>query len=159
VVTSRLIPRQSVWALVLLVFVASACSSGVNQRLLPTGTLRVTTASGPVTLSVEVAADGRSRGLGLMGRPRLATDSGMVFLFEQPHSGGFWMKNTLIPLSIAFWDGSGRILRILDMAPCRTDPCPVYYPDVMYAGAVEANRGWFSAHGVRPGDRVALVAD
>jgi len=121
--------------------------------------LRVTTNSGPVTLSVEVAAEGRARSVGLMSRPRLPADAGMVFLYEGPHGGGFWMKNTLIPLSIAFWDESGRILKILDMAPCKADPCPVYEPGVTYVGAVETNRGWFSAHSVGPGDRVTLSGD
>jgi len=80
----------------------------------------------------------------------------MVFVFDGPAGGGFWMKNTLIPLSIAFWDQSGLILKIMDMTPCWADPCPVYYPGVVYVGAVETNRGWFAAHAVRPGDRVAL---
>lgn len=117
------------------------------------------TESGVATLSVEVAADGRARSLGLMGRPRLAPGAGMVFVFDHPASGGFWMKNTLIPLSIGFWDRSGRILKILDMTPCRADPCPLYYPEVVYVGAVETNRGWFSSHGVREGDRVVLSGD
>jgi hypothetical protein len=148
--------RQTGGVLVALALLAAACSSSTHQRLLPRGTLHVRTDSGAATLSVEVAADGRARSVGLMGRPRLAPDAGMVFMFDEPGSGGFWMKNTLIPLSIAFWDRSGRILKILDMTPCRADPCPVYYPGVVYVGAVETNRGWFAAHGVRPGDRVAL---
>jgi uncharacterized membrane protein (UPF0127 family) len=94
-----------------------------------------------------------------MGRPRLAPDAGMVFLFGGPASGGFWMKDTLIPLSIAFWDQSGRILRILHMTPCRADPCPIYSPDVTYVGAVETNMGWFAAHGVQRGDRLSLSRD
>jgi hypothetical protein len=110
-------------------------------------------------LNVEIAANGRARGIGLMNRPRLAPDAGMVFVFDEPHVGGFWMKNTLIPLSIAFWDGSGQILRILHMAPCRADPCPVYSPGVTYVGAVETNKGWFAAHGVQRGDRVTLSRD
>jgi uncharacterized membrane protein (UPF0127 family) len=134
----------------------SACSSGFPQRALPTGTLRVATAAGPATLRVEVAAEGYSRSRGLMDRRRLDPDAGMVFVFESPRTSGFWMKDTLIPLSIGFWDRSGRILKILDMTPCRGDPCPIYFPGVVYTGAVEANRGWFTSHGVRPGDRVVL---
>jgi uncharacterized protein len=134
----------------------SSCSSGFPQRALPTGTLQVTTAAGPVTLWVEVAADGSSRSKGLMDRRRLDPNAGMAFVFESPPTGGFWMKDTLIPLSIAFWDRSGRILKVLDMTPCRRDPCPIYYPGVVYSGAVEANLGWFASHGVRPGDRVVM---
>ena len=83
----------------------------------------------------------------------------MVFLFDGPVNGTFWMKNTLIPLSIAFWDRSGRILKILDMTPCRADPCRLYSPGVTYVGAVETNRGWFGANGVREGHRVVLSGD
>ena len=68
--------------------------------------------------------------------------------------GGFWMKNTLIPLSIAFFDRQGVILRILDMEPCRADPCPVYYPGVVYQGALEVNQGWFRRRGLAEGARV-----
>jgi uncharacterized membrane protein (UPF0127 family) len=139
-----------------LSLLVSACSSGFRQRALPTGTLRVATAAGPVTLRVEVAADGYSRSKGLMDRHRLDPNAGMAFVFESPRTGGFWMKDTLIPLSIAFWDRSGRILKVLDMTPCRRDPCPIYYPGVVYSGAVEANVGWFASYGVRPGDRVVL---
>jgi uncharacterized protein len=134
----------------------SACSSGFPQRALPTGTLRVATAAGQATLRVEVAADGYSRSRGLMDRRRLDPNAGMAFVFESPRTGGFWMKDTLIPLSIAFWDRSGRILKVLDMTPCKSDPCPIYYPGVVFTGAVEANRGWFASHAVRPGDRVVL---
>jgi uncharacterized membrane protein (UPF0127 family) len=152
-------PQQAGWVLVALAVVAVSCSPGVHQRALPRGTLRVTTQSGAATLDVEIAADGRARTVGLMGRPRLAPDAGMVFLFGGPASGGFWMKDTLIPLSIAFWDQSGRILRILHMTPCRADPCPIYSPGVTYVGAVETNMGWFAAHGVQRGDRVSLSRD
>jgi uncharacterized protein len=148
--------RLAAFVLTGMVLLGSACSFQNSQRLLPKGTLRVATATGPATLQVEVAADGYSRGKGLMNRPRLAPDAGMVFVFQSPRSGGFWMKNTVIPLSIAFWDRSGRILKLLDMAPCEADPCPIYYPGVIYTRAVEANRGWFDSHGVRPGDRVVL---
>jgi uncharacterized membrane protein (UPF0127 family) len=91
-----------------------------------------------------------------MDRTSLAADRGMVFLFDEPGDGGFWMKDTTIPLSIAFWDEHGRIVATLDMDPCRGDPCPLYSPGVTYVGAVEANRGYFVAHGISTGDRVAL---
>jgi uncharacterized protein len=83
-------------------------------------------------------------------------DAGMLFLFPAEHSGGFWMKNTLIPLSIAFVDADGRIVRILDMEPCRADPCPIYDPSVAYRSALEVNRGAFAEWGVVEGDRLTL---
>jgi uncharacterized membrane protein (UPF0127 family) len=147
------------WVPVVLALLVASCSPGVHQRNLPRGTLRVTTDSGPATLDVEIAAEGRARTVGLMGRPRLDADDGMAFVFDGPRTGGFWMKNTLIPLSIAFWDQSGRIVRILHMTPCRADPCRSYFPGVTYVGAVETNRGWFAEHGVQRGDRVTLSRD
>jgi uncharacterized protein len=150
---------RAAWVGAAVALLAFSCSSTVHQANLPRGTLHVSTRSGVARLDVELATNGRARSIGLMNRPRLDQDAGMVFVFDGPHVGGFWMKNTLIPLSIAFWDQSGRILKILHMAPCRADPCPVYNPAVTYVGAVEANQGWFGAHGVQPGDRVTLTRD
>lgn len=123
---------------------------------LPTATLRLVSATGPVTLRVEIADTPSARGAGLMRRRYLAPNAGMAFLFDRPTENRFWMKNTLIPLSIAFWDEAGRIVSIVDMAPCREDPCPLYSAGTSYIGAVEVNRGFFKAHGVKVGDRVDL---
>jgi uncharacterized protein len=109
-----------------------------------------------VVVRVEVADTDAERQRGLMERQSLDTDAGMLFLFPESVRGAFWMKNTLIPLSIAFYDEDGRILRILDMQPCRHDPCPLYDPDVAYRGALEVNLGAFARWGVREGDRLRL---
>ncbi|HEX2090414.1 MAG TPA: DUF192 domain-containing protein [Actinomycetota bacterium] len=127
-----------------------------SPRPLPKATLRVLTTEGPLTLRVEIADTPQARGVGLMKRRRLAPNAGMAFLFDGPTTNRFWMKNTLIPLSIAFWDEAGRIVSIVDMAPCRKDPCPLYSAGTSYIGAVEVNRGFFKAHGVKVGDRVEL---
>ena len=91
-----------------------------------------------------------------MGRTELAPEAGMIFVFPNDVSGAFWMKNTLIPLSIAFYAEDGRILRILDMEPCAEDPCPLYDPGVPYRGALEVNEGAFDRWTVREGDHVRL---
>ena len=119
-------------------------------------TVVIETKQGPVRVSVEVAESDDQRALGLMLRESLPPDAGMVFLYDEETTGGFWMKNTLIPLSIAFFDGSGKIVRILDMEPCREDPCTVYEPGVPYRGALEVNRGFFRRAGVEVGDRVRV---
>jgi uncharacterized membrane protein (UPF0127 family) len=124
---------------------------------LPTGTLTIRTDDAAVSLMVEIAETQGDRATGLMGRASLAPDAGMVFLFDEPTDGTFWMKDTLIPLSIAFWDTNGRIGAILDMEPCERDPCPLYDPGVTYVGAVEVNQGWFDDHRVRVGDTVELA--
>ena len=114
--------------------------------------------SGPdaVTVPVEIADTQEKQNLGLMNRESLPEDEGMVFVFESDIQSGFWMKDTLIPLSIAFYDGDGTILEILDMEPCRADPCPVYNPGVPFRGALEVNEGAFDRWGVEPGDTLRL---
>ncbi len=123
----------------------------------PTAKLRIETRDGRrLELTVELATDPEHWQRGLMFRRSLPEDRGMLFVFPQATGEPFWMKNTLIPLSIAFADKNGVILRILDMEPCRRDPCPSYYPGVAYRQALEVNQGWFRRHRVAPGDRWRL---
>jgi uncharacterized membrane protein (UPF0127 family) len=110
-----------------------------------------------VTLAVEVADTPDERATGLMNREQLAPYDGMAFVWDDPVRTSFWMKDTLIPLSIAFWNEEGRIVSILDMEPCASDPCPGYDPGVEFVGAVEVSRGLFAERGVALGDRVELV--
>jgi uncharacterized membrane protein (UPF0127 family) len=124
---------------------------------LPRGTLVVSTTAGSARLAVEVARTEAARRYGLMNRHTLAPDAGMAFLFDQPVREGFWMRDTFIPLSIAFWGPDDRIAAILEMTPCGTGPCPISTSPSPYVGAAEANAGWFAAHGVRVGDRVLLI--
>ncbi len=149
---------RAVVAALLIVFVG-ACGYGEDddpaQGGRPTfepATAIIETDDGPVMVSVEVAATDEERARGLMNRRSLDEDSGMLFIFFEPSSGGFWMKDTPIPLSIAFFDHDGKILRILDMSPCKKDPCKVYNPGVEYWGALEVNRGAFDEWGVEEGD-------
>jgi uncharacterized protein len=104
-----------------------------------------------IAMPVWVADDDLLRQRGLMDRTSLRPDAGMLFVFEVPTDSGFWMKNTLIPLSIAFIDDDGQVLETLDMEPCEADPCRVYTPGVTYRYALEANRGFFDDHGVTAG--------
>lgn len=108
-------------------------------------------------VDVEVAQSPEQRARGLMGRQALADDAGMAFVFFEEHRGGFWMKDTLIPLSIAFFDQEGTIVSILDMDPCRAEPCKHYDPGVSYWGALEVNRGAFDRWGAQEGDVIRLV--
>ncbi len=100
---------------------------------------------------VEVARTPEETSRGLMGRKHLGKDDGMLFIFETEDRHGFWMKNTLIPLSIAFIDKNGKIVWITDMKPLTLDshvpPQPILY-------ALEMNKGWFSSHGIKVGDVV-----
>ncbi len=116
---------------------------------------------GPVRVAVEEADSPAERQQGLMGRTSLGADEGMVFMFgdaaDGPVTSEFWMKDTLIPLSIAFWDADGRIVGIRDMDPCTIDPCPTYGSPEPYVGALEVNDGFFTEHGVTTGDRIELI--
>ncbi len=104
-------------------------------------------------LSVRIADDEQERSRGLMGATFLPADDGMAFLFGRPTQETFWMKDTLIPLSVAFISEE-KIVTIRDMEPCADDPCPTYASIDPYSYAVEANLGWFSSHGIAEGDRV-----
>lgn len=84
----------------------------------------------------ELALTPAQRGRGLMHRRRAPAD-GMLFVFSADTFGGFWMKNTLVPLRIVFYDARGRRVRELRMTPCRRDPCRVYSPGRKYRFALE----------------------
>ena len=133
-----------------------ATISAVVAVTFPQGTAVIRTPERSVTVKVELARTPDQLHTGLSGRSTLAAKAGMAFLFGHDVREQFWMKNTPIPLSIAFWGKSGKILRILDMAPCLADPCRVYDPDVAFRGALEVNRGAFKRWGVRPGAVVTI---
>jgi uncharacterized protein len=139
----------------------TACSGGDDVRQPsppePEASVVIRTVGGPVELDVELADTTEERATGLMGRESIGPHDGMAFTFGAPTDGSFWMKNTLIPLSIAFWDEDGRIVGILDMEPCTDDPCPTYGPGVPYVGALEVEQGAFDEHGVEVGDRLELT--
>jgi uncharacterized protein len=145
---------------------ATACSSSTGTspqaHPSPTSTLQhapalIETAKGSVLFNVELAVNDAERRQGLMGRTSLGPTDGMAFLFFQPTRSGFWMKNTHIPLTVAFFDDKGKILKILDMEPCHSTPCPVYQPGVKYDGALEVNHGALQSRGVKVGDIVHLA--
>jgi uncharacterized membrane protein (UPF0127 family) len=148
-------PRLALSVLVLAC--AASCGGGDSEVQGPR--VVIETRAGEQEVAVEVADTDAERQRGLMNRTSLDADAGMVFLFPGETAGGFWMKNTLIPLSIAFYDGDGRIVRILDMEPCRRDPCRIYDPEVTYVGALEVNQGAFRRWNVSEGDRLRLELD
>jgi hypothetical protein len=84
----------------------------------------------------ELALTSDQRATGLMNRRRAPKD-GMLFVFPSDTTGGFWMKNTLVPLRILFFDARGKRVRALRMTPCREDPCRVYEPGRRYRFALE----------------------
>ena len=104
-------------------------------------------------IKAEVAANDLQRQQGLMFRDTMASNAGMVFVFDAPATQCMWMKNTLLPLSVAFIDAEGRIVNIEDMqartldSHCSTKAVPVRY-------ALEMNLGWFKQKNIKPGSLI-----
>ena len=105
-------------------------------------------------MTVEVADDMAERQRGLMYRDTLAADEGMLFVYADDRERSFWMKNTKIPLSIAYIDADGKIVSLADMLPLDESPVPSEFP-ARYA--LETNKGWFAAHKVKEGDHVGKL--
>lgn len=126
-------------------------AAGAQQSGLKTVELHV----GMYRIEAELADTPQSRETGLMYRKTMPQQQGMLFVFEQAQPYCFWMKNTLLPLSIAFMDESGRIVNIAEMkAQSEENHCagqPVLY-------ALEMNQGWFEAKGIKPGMKIGGVA-
>lgn len=127
-----------------LVVPASGARAQSAQPELPIRPL----SAGIYLIQAEMATTGQERELGLMYRTELPDNHGMAFVFDYPAVQCMWMKNTLIPLSVAFMDAQGRILNIEEMAPqTLTDHCSK--GNVVYA--LEMGPGWFSRRHIKPG--------
>jgi uncharacterized membrane protein (UPF0127 family) len=135
---------------------AAAALAAAGGVTFPHADAVIATGHRSVALRVEVASTDAQRAEGLMNRRRLSPKAGMVFLFAQPTRTQFWMKDTLIPLSIAFWGPDGRIYKMFEMQPCTADPCHVYEPGGTFVGAIEMGQGEFDRLGVKIGDTVEV---
>jgi len=103
-------------------------------------------------LHVEVAVSEAEQARGLMYRKSLPSDGGMLFVYPSPRTVHYWMRNTFIPLSIAFIGSDRRIINMADMAPNNSTRTYSSRGPCQYV--LEVNQGWFKKHGVQPGDRV-----
>jgi len=119
---------------------------------LPTATLSINGRH----LIVELAATPQSRRCGLSKRTALDANQGMLFIYPRSDLRTFWMKDTWIPLSIAFVDDSGNIINIEIMSPDQT--AQKYHSSKPALYALEVNQGWFRLHGIKAGDRVEMKA-
>ncbi|HVF06492.1 MAG TPA: DUF192 domain-containing protein [Frankiaceae bacterium] len=111
---------------------------------------------GAPPIRAEVARRSDQRARGLMQRTELPEGTGMIFLFPRRVDVGFWMKGTLIPLSIAYVDGD-RVVSVHEMEPCRVADCPTYEPAGPYTAAVEAPGGFFPKYRVGTGTRMTVT--
>jgi uncharacterized protein len=138
---------------------AGPATSGTTEDAGTQAELRTVTiaASGgeQVKVRVEVADDFVERARGLMYREELGERRGMLFVYDEEDERSFYMKNTTIPLSIAFMDAEGRIVDIQDMEPLDDEP-PHYVSAEPARYALEVNQGFFEERGVEVGDRAEL---
>jgi uncharacterized membrane protein (UPF0127 family) len=139
--------RSPLAAALLVLFASAALGQGVPQDL-PAITLQ----AGMHQIRAAVAQTPEQRQIGLMFRREMPQHEGMLFVFEQPSEQCFWMKNTPLPLSIAFLKDDGTVVNIADMQPQSLDShCsakPVRY-------VLEMNQGWFAKRGIGPGYRLS----
>ncbi len=135
-------------AALLLLVAGPALAQGKPQLNLP----RIQLSAGMHLIDAQVAQTPEQREIGLMHRPQMPVTEGMLFVFEQPATQCFWMKNTLLPLTAAFVADDGRVVNLADMKPQSTDShCsaePVRF-------VLEMNQGWFAKRGVKAGSRLS----
>ena len=130
-------------ALALVAAFCSACAAESPEQI----TLHI----GQHAFQVEVAATPQQRERGLMQRDALPANGGMLFVFERAGRHCFWMRNTPLPLSVAFADMDGRIVQLADMQP-HTDAFHCAKVDARYA--LEVSQGGFQSRGIMPGDQI-----
>lgn len=139
--------RRRAAALALALFTAVAAWSQGQPQELPAATLKV----GMHNIRAQLAVTPQQRQIGLMFRPSMPNHEGMLFVFEEPSPQCFWMRNTLLPLSIAFLADDGTVVNLADMKP-QSDDSHCSAKPVRYA--LEMNQGWFAKRGVKPGTRI-----
>ncbi len=144
--------RGTIAALLGAATLALPATAGAQTPTGPQPTLPIAQlAAGIHIIRAEVANTEASRRDGLMLRKELAGNDGMLFVFEQPDVQCFWMRNTLLPLSIAFIADDGTIVNIEDMAP-QTDDTHCSKKPVRYA--LEMAQGWYDSHGMKAGRKI-----
>jgi uncharacterized membrane protein (UPF0127 family) len=141
-------------AVFFLLFVLNAALGACASQKLETAVLQIVRPDAvPVPITVEIARSSEEHAKGLMHRKKLPDGEGMIFVFDRDQQLSFWMKNTLIPLSIAFIASDGRIIEIRDMQPHDLNSVKSSR-SVRYA--LETPQGWFTRAGIQPGDRLII---
>jgi uncharacterized protein len=141
---------------ILITFFLSTLALTATAQDTPQTTLpRIKLQAGMYQIDTQVAQTEAQRQIGLMFRQEMPQHEGMLFVFEQPATQCFWMKNTLLPLTAAFVADDGTIVNLVDMKPQTTDShCstkPVRF-------VLEMNQGWFAKKGLKAGSRLSGVA-
>jgi uncharacterized protein len=156
-VSTRSAARLSPWAFITAlgwILLFEGCQPKAAE-LTPFGLKTAELKISNVPLIAEIADTPQASENGLMFRDSLPADRGMLFIFEQPRRASFWMRNTKIPLSIAYIDSAGKILEIKSMNPLDETVVPSSSDQIAYA--LEANQGWFAQHGISSGAKVGGI--
>jgi uncharacterized protein len=138
--------RHALLALVCALVTSAAWSQGEPQNLAAT-TLKV----GMHSIRAQLAITPQQRQIGLMHRREMPSHEGMLFVFDEPSRQCFWMRNTLIPLTIAYLADDGTVVNLADMQP-QSDESHCSAKPVRFA--LEMNQGWFAKRGIKPGTRI-----
>jgi len=142
--------------------VITACIVGCGERLQASHLsslkelILISSNESTVSLQVEVASEPKDHVRGLMFREELPEEQGMLFVFEEPRVLSFWMKNTIIPLDVMFFDADGQFISFETMIPCEKDPCKQYSSEVPAVYALEVNSGFTEEQGIGDGWKMAL---
>lgn len=140
------------------VFLGLACQSHAVEKTTPKlreGTVRFETPHGPWVVRVEIAATDADRARGLMFRPELAADHGMIFVFDRSEEHAFWMHNTLISLDMIFVGDDRRVVGVVAAAAPQTDAPRTVAKPSRYV--IEVSAGEAATHGIGPGTAVAFI--
>ncbi|MEQ8171835.1 MAG: DUF192 domain-containing protein [Candidatus Eremiobacterota bacterium] len=149
-----IITKRYIIYLILFLFCITGCKSEARSPVSTMVFEKKTLTVKDRTITVEIADTSEKRMTGLMYRKSLGKNEGMLFIFSGEEIHSFWMKNTLIPLSIAFIKEDGTIIHIEDMEPQTETTHPSKYP-VKYA--LEVNKGWFKENNITVGDKILVT--
>ncbi len=146
--------KGTLFLLVFFLMLSTSCSARSGSDTKPNPTLKTSLiTSGDVSILVELAMTEEERNKGMMFRKSLEEGKGMLFVFESDQRMAFWMKNTSIPLSLAYLGSDGTIFQILDLVPFSEDP-RLSERSIRYA--LEVPQGWFTKVGLKVGDKFEI---
>jgi uncharacterized membrane protein (UPF0127 family) len=154
-VTLRRVVRRMGQFVIFVAMLACACSDSGDGggALLPTAEITVSGGAVSETLIVELATTPAQHQQGLMFRQEMAENRGMLFIFDRDRSGGFWMRNTYLPLDIAYIGADGTVLEIVQGKPLDET---ILTPRQPYRYVLEVNAGWFERHGLGVGAKITI---
>jgi uncharacterized membrane protein (UPF0127 family) len=162
--TSRYPFRQSAATFALALILTAACSQPAPQQITTEPTPNRAKVEGPqailpdgFSVEIELATTQEETTTGLMFRPLLPEDRGMLLLWNEERFATIWMMNVLVPLDIVFLDDSGQVVEVVaDAQPCVAEPCPRFTPETASRAVLELPAGAISAHRIAVGEYIGF---